>query len=361
MNNNHQYIAQNRHQRLAKIILTSISLVILIWAFSLDIFSQSYGGGYSEGYLFRDVGSRQVAMAGAYTAIANEPSAIFYNPAGLGFFGSEPMVTSSFAALGFGRAHTTISWGQEVYDNLGLGFGINSLFSGSFTGRDIMGNDIGEFADFQYAFVASGAYRIESASMGVSLKYLTNNLRGSMTTASGYSLDVGTKFNVLDLVSVGIAVQNINANMFWNNAEEDIEQLPFMVRTGVAMEFGLNDEVYETRSTVTGELEQIYVPASRYILVGIDAVLIQNDITPSLVLGIEAVPHELIAFRGGIELYGDDMGVPMIFPMTIWGAGISIKPDIKDMPFNMDIDYSVAPEVLTDSGIGHHITLIFEF
>lgn len=338
-----------------------LMFLLVIISFSIEIFPQSIGGGYSESYLLRNVGARQIALAGAYAAIANEPIAIYYNPAGLGFLSTDPMVASTFSSLGFGRSHTSLTWAQEVYPNLGAGVGINGLVSGSFTGRDIKGNPIGDFSDFQYSFVAAAAYRIESASMGASVKYMTNNLIGSSTSAHGYGFDVGTKFNVLDMVSVGIAVQNISANMFWNNPNKDMETLPYVVRAGIAMEYGLNDEVYKTRSTVTGEPEDVYIPASRYVLFGLDVLMIQNDVTPSLVLGVEAVPHELIAFRGGIELYGDDMGEPMLFPMTIWGAGVSLRPDIEGIPFSFDIDYSISNEYLTESGIGHHLSLIFVF
>jgi hypothetical protein len=323
--------------------------------------AQTSNGGYAEAYLFRNVGARPISMAGAYTAIANEPGTIFYNPAGLGFFAPEPMITSGVSVLSMGRTHSAIAWGQEVYEKIGVGFGINSFNSGSFEARNIKGHSYGEYSNWQYSITAAAAYRQEFASIGASVKYLTNNLIGSDYYGNGFAIDIGTKFNVLDMFSVGVAVQNISGMMMWNNPAETTDMLPFKVRAGIAMEYGLNDEEYTTRSTATGELETIYVPATRYVLFGIDAVLTQHAMSPDLVFGVEAAAHEMIVFRGGMSIYGADMGEPQLFPMTYWGGGVSVRPEIDNLPFALHIDYSVANEHVSASGISHNVSLMFAF
>ncbi len=340
-------------------IITFISLFIV--GMSFQLYSQSTGGGYAESYLYRNIGARAVAMAGAYTAIVNEPVAVFYNPAGLGFFPSEPMVTTNFSPIGFGRTHTSLAWGQTILDNLGVGIGINSYSSGVFQGRDVRGNKTVDLQSWQYSFVASAAYRIQSASIGASVKYLRSQLSGTNTYANGFALDVGTKFNVMDLFSVGVAVNNISGMMKWNTVDKEQEFIPYSVRAGIAMEFELNEEPISTRSTITGEPGNVIVPASRYVLVDLDVVMTQFEMSPSVVLGVEVVAHELLAFRGGIALYGEDKGMPKIFPMTTWGGGISFRPELDGLPFRTHVDYSISNEYITDSGISHHISLLFEF
>ncbi len=344
-----------------------IIIKILIYAslflagLSFQLYSQSTGGGYAESYLYRNVGARAVAMAGAYTAIVNEPGAIFYNPSGLGFFANQPMVATTFSPIGFGRTHASMAWGQTVDENIGVGFGINSYSSGAFQGRDVRGNKTVDLQSWQYSLTGSAAYRIESASIGASVKYLRNQVSGTNTSADGFALDIGTKFNVMDLFSVGMAVNNISGMMMWNTADEEQEFLPYSVRAGIAMEFGLNEESRTTRSTITGELENVYVPATRYVLVALDAILTQFEMSPSIVLGVEVSAHELLAFRGGIAIYGEDMGQPKIFPMTTWGGGISLRPELDGLPFKTHLDYTISNEYITNSGIGHHISLLFEF
>lgn len=339
--------------------------VFLLSIASLDIFAQATAGGFSQAYMMRDLGARPVAMAGAYTAVSNDPFAVFYNPAGLAYFSSQPIVASSVANLGLGRSNATLAFGQQITENIGVGLGLNTLFSGSFISRDIMGNPHNKMASNQYTISGIGAYSMEFASVGVALKYLIDNLEGAPTQATGASLDIGAKFNVFDLFSFGIAVQNIGGQMVWNLKENSNEAIPYTIRTGIAMEYGLNAEEYTTRSTTDGEIETVFVPASRYILFGIDAVYHQYDLSPTFVIGTELLLHELIGFRGGIAIYGDDLGVPKFFPMTVWGGGISLRPELDEIfgpiPFKANIDYSISKEHLSETGILHNISIIFEF
>lgn len=346
----------------AAIIVFAIALYLI---FPLIANAQPSGGGYAEPYLLRPTTARPASMGGAYTAIVNEPDGIFYNPAGLGFFGSEPMLSSSIASLGLGRTHATFSWGQLINENVGIGLGMNSFVSGAFAARDGKGNQLGTYQDFQFSLAAAASYRIEFASIGAALKMLKHNLIGSSISSTGFGLDIGTKFNVMDMFSAGIAVQNISGFSFWNTKAEPMDALPFAVRAGVAMEFALSEGTPAV-DPVTGEETQL--PASRFVLVGFDAVLNQHESTPTLIIGAEAVAHEVIAFRGGFSVYGDDLGVPKLFPMTYWGGGVSIRPDGGNkgqqppmFPFKLHIDYTITGDKINTSGVSHYLSLVFLF
>ncbi len=356
-------ITSRRNSSFLKCSIGTVLSILIFFAMDTVAFSQASGGGYSEAYLLRDVGGRALSMGGAYTAISNDPTAIFYNPAGLGFLANKPQVTGGISSLGHSRTQSSIAWAQSIYPRLGVGFGINSFSTGSFQGRDIQGNPIGDFSALQYALNLAGAYSLENAAIGFNFKYLTNNLTGSQINATGYGLDVGTKFDVLNMVSVGVAVQNISGMMFWNNANEDYEYLPYTVRAGIAMEYGLNDELYTTRSSIDGEIEEVYIPPTRYIIVSMDAVLRQYEEAPSFVLGTEIVFHEFFAFRGGLDFYGDDNGESKFLPMNNWAAGFSVRPNPQDLhlPFSLHIDYSLANSSLTENNLSHHISFYLEF
>jgi hypothetical protein len=337
-----------------------LALFLIFIAISASSLAQKTSGGYGESYLLRDVGARPISMAGAYSAIVNEPTAIFYNPAGLDAFGERPQFTSMFSMLEFGRTHSALAWGQSFFENIGFGVGINSYTTGAFTARDIMGNPRGEYTNWQFSIVGGASYSIEFATFGAAVKYLSNNLLNSGTCADGVAIDIGSKFNVMDLFNFALAIQNVSGYMWWDTQSEETQLLPFTIRTGIAMEYGLNEDSYITRSTVTGEIEEVFIPATRYILMGLDAIFTQHELGPTITLGVEAVPHEVIAFRGGIALLGDDMGEMKLFPMTVWGGGVSIRPDIDDLPVFF-IDYSISADHLAANRVGHHIALFFEF
>ena len=356
---NSSRLRAHRHVLYTRILHPAI-LILLI---PVILYAQPEGGGYAESYLLRNIGGRPTAMAGAYSAISNEPNTIFYNPAGLSGLSTQPMFSSMHTFMEWGRTHTSLAWGQNFFDNWGFGAGINNFTTGSFTARDIKGNPLGDFTDWQFAFFGGASYRMEFASMGVAVKYLSHNLVNSDYRADGFAFDLGSKFNVMDMFNFAVSIQNISAMMFWNTPSGEDDLLPYTIRTGIAMEYGMNDEEYQTRNTVTGELETVYVPSTKYILVGIDAVLTQFENAPRFILGVEGVPHELIAFRGGIAVLGDNKGVYGLFPMTDWGLGVSLRPDHEELqlPFKINIDYSVSADYLSTSGIAHHLSVEIEF
>lgn len=324
-----------------------------------DSLAQMSDGGYSEPWLRQNIGARPIAMGGVYSAIVNEPSGIFYNPAGVAFMPSAPTFNTSISSLGLGRTHASLAWAQEIIPQFGIGAGINNIYSGSFTGRNIQGAPTRELNNNQISAMLVGSYRLEYFSMGAAVKYINNSLNGANISASGVAFDLGVKLNVLDLFSFGLAMNNIGGSMKWNTLSSASEDIPFTIRTGIAAEFGINDESIVTRTSITGEEETINIPPTRYLLVGLDAVMNQYDATPSFIIGAEVVPHELLAIRAGISLYGENEGVAQILPMNYWGAGLSIRPPLE-MAFNLHIDYSVSNQYMAQSSIAHHVSLIFE-
>jgi len=323
------------------------------------LISQTHYGGYSEPWLTRNVGARPIAMGGVNSAIVNEPSGIFYNPAGSAFMSHTPTFNTSVSMLGFGRTNATLAYGQEILPSFGVGFGFNNNYAGSFTGRNIKGAPTKELNNNQISAMLGASYRFEFISMGAAIKYLNNSLNGASISANGIAYDLGIKLNVLDLFSFGLAMNNIGGTMKWNTASEISENIPYIIRTGVAAEFGINEETYVTRATITGEEETISIPPTRYLLLGMDAVMHQYDASPSFILGAEIVPHELVALRGGLSIYGDKEGTTQILPMNYWGAGVSFRPQL-DLGFNIHIDYSISNEFINDSRVAHTVSMIFE-
>jgi hypothetical protein len=344
----------------------NISQFILLLILLIPVFSeaQQINGGYGFSYLQRDVGSRAVSMGGAYTAIVNEPSGLFYNPAGAAFFSEESTITSSVTNLDLGRTHANLAWGEAINDHIGIGFGVNSFNSGAFQGTDIRGNSTNSLQDWQYSFNMAAAYMRDNVSVGVALKYLKQNLFGSDINSQGVALDLGTRFDVFELLSVGMSVQNLASMQINREFDEEpsvLEALPWSVRTGVAMEFGLNEQIISRRSPDTGRIEEIYMPPTEYILVSIDAVQYQFDANPQFMFGIEAVPDERLGIRAGFTFIGFDDTEYKVFPMTNWGAGLSFRPTFDFIPFGLILDYSVSREFIATSGISHNVGLMLEF
>lgn len=327
-------------------------------------FAQMDNGGYGFSYLQRDVGTRASSMGGAYTAIVNEPAGLFYNPAGVAFLPDNSTITTSVTNLSLGRTHANLSWGETVNDEIGIGFGINSFNSGVFQGTDVRGNNTTQLQDWQYSFNLAAAYMEDNVSVGVAMKYLKQNLFGSDINSQGVAIDFGTRFDLFEMISVGASVQNLASMQFWREYDEEnaiLETIPWSVRAGVAMEFGLNEKYISRRSPETGRVEEIYMPPTEYVLISIEAVQYQFDSNPQFMFGMEAVPDERMAIRAGFTFIGFDDGDYSIFPMTNWGAGLSFRPTFEFLPFGFILDYSVAREFIADTGISHNIGFMLEF
>ncbi len=346
-----------------KILFRLVILVLLSGPASL-LWAQQPDGGYPESYLLRHTGARAVALGGAYTAVVNEPAALFYNPAGLAFMSERAQVSTMFTLLEFGRQHNMIAYGQTFGEFIGIGAGVNNFTAGTFTARNGAGDPLGEYSNQQLAVQGGFGIRIAeaSASIGVAGKYLLNTLKGPNIRGDGWAIDIGTKIQVAKLLSVGIAVDNIAGEMKWNNEAALVEKIPFTLRAGVAAEFGFDERVYTARTTVLGSEKVVREQANAYALVSLEGSIRRFDRAPSFALGVEIAPAKVLAFRGGTAFYADNTdGSSRWFNFDSYGVGIAIKPDIKELPFQFSLEYALASDVLANKSISHHLALLLKF
>lgn len=323
------------------------------------LFAQANSDGLGEAYLSIPVGARAAALAGAYTAVANEPNALFFNPGALGFIAAENQFALMTSPMQFGRTHAALAYARSFDETFAISGGINSIQHSSFTARNIQGQSIGEFTNRQYAFTLGGAWRYDFLALGAAGKYLLNELNGSDARGSGFALDLGAKANIADMFTFGLAFQNIGARLNWNSSTGN-DLTPYTVRAGLATEIGLDDDELISRSTVRGDMQTVLMPSTRYILLTAEAVLQQYANTPTLMLGTEIQLIQDFAIRGGAAIYGPDKGKNVFMPLTSWGAGLSLRPSFANLPFPMQIDYALAGDYLSGNGISHHFTLLFQ-
>lgn len=323
-------------------------------------FGQSMSPGLAESYLQRPVGARALGLAGAYTAVSNEPNALFFNPAGLGFLFDKPQFSLTVAPLALGRTQGSLAYAQKIYPEFSIGAGVNSLLHKSFTGRNAAGQETGTFSNQQYTFAVGAAWHNDDISLGASGKYLLNTLSGASASGTAFLADFGAKVNMFDLFTIGAAIQNIGGRISWDGTANN-DLIPFTFRGGAAMEIGLNEETYEVRSTVRGEPETISLPATQYVLVSLDVVAHQHDKTPFLLLGAEYVHTDFFSVRGGMAVLSDNLGKAEFLPFTTWGAGVSIIPPIPSLPFQFHIEYALSGDAAAGSGIANTISLLMQF
>jgi hypothetical protein len=158
-------------------------------------------------YLTYDVGARAAGMGGAMAGLADDVSAIFYNPAGL----------ATQNPIEIGLQHVLL-FNSTMYDFLGfampipdfghIGLGLVNLNSGGFDVRDeeYQPLAISNSVD-QGAFCLSYARDLTNElSLGANLKIAYENIFGHSGT--GFGVDLGGLYSVIPELQVGVFINN---------------------------------------------------------------------------------------------------------------------------------------------------------
>lgn len=199
-------------------------LVAVLWS-AAPLLAQD--GGYAGAELRVGLGARPVAMGEAFTAIADDGSAPFFNPAGAAWI-RKRIFGASYRFLEFDRRHGYLSLIVPVQGEASLGFTWVNSSVGDVLERDDIGQVAGELKDHHNQFGANFAKRFTKAlSAGANVKYLQKTVAG----ASAYSIafDLGTQFRFRDLrrwqghplsgLSLGFAAENILARFTFNSTD----------------------------------------------------------------------------------------------------------------------------------------------
>ena len=170
------------------------------------------GGGAAYEFLRNDVGARAAALAGTFAAFSDDPTLLFYNPAGLTTM-TAPRGTAGFFKhlLDINAGH--VGYAGELADIGWFGAGILYTSYGSVDERDELGNMLGTFGASDLAFVAGYANTLDgNFSYGANLKFVFSSLAGYSSTA--LALDLGVQYAVPDSrVTVGASVRNLGTQL----------------------------------------------------------------------------------------------------------------------------------------------------
>ena len=184
--------------------------------------------GVADTSLQVPVGARALGMGGAFSAIADDGTAIFWNPAGLPWLGHQEISLSHADLYGSGIRDDFISfilpltsnqaaavdWYQSGYDDDELGFGESRI-------------------DLAY-----GRKFGSTVSVGAGVKYLQRHvdLDGStVRRGSGFGLDVGVLFRPLRTLRVSAVVQDaFDTQLDYSDGNGSSIAYPRTTRVGAA-------------------------------------------------------------------------------------------------------------------------------
>ncbi|MFC1669010.1 OmpP1/FadL family transporter [Spirochaetota bacterium] len=186
------------------------------------------------------LGSRAAMLGGAYTAMSEDISGTYYNPAGIAFIKSFSLSMSANAYSYKKQSRKDeVGWDMKVdtvdflpttfgfnltFDPVTIAFSIYQTDNYIFSSIDASGNNVDKFeVDMKsYLMGPSVAWRIlDSLSIGVSVFYryyrgkvslflgsLGDSVMQSDYTYGGIIINTGIKYNITDNIKVGFSYQN---------------------------------------------------------------------------------------------------------------------------------------------------------
>ncbi len=348
------------YRSIVRIVVT----IILLSIGGIVLRAQQIDGGLPGAFLSRPIGVRALGLGGVYTAMGNESGALWYNPSSLMALTDRPQLSFGSSVLGLGRTQNVISYGQTLEDGqIGIGGTINHMRLGTALGRDQQGTITGEFTNDMFAIQGGVAAKYGISSFGVSLKYINNTLSGLNLGGSGYGIDVGMRFDIEEVVTVGVSAQNILGSMSWNSVSET---LPYVIRLGVATEFLLEENAVDPEPPASslpfsgGVSIPRYYPDD-YVSLGMEMSFMRGDAIPTLKVAAEFFFMDMVAVRGSVPIVSQDFLKPSFFNTNQFGAGIGFRQSLDQEPFAFQIDYAVSRDRVNTTGIAHHLSVSVQF
>lgn len=223
---------------------------IIVIALLMAVASSALGqdAGQPGEFLRYGVGGRALGMGRAFTAVADDASAIYWNPGGLAglyqkgfnlmFMSADLYGGTKYSYWAAGIPLTEFHIRSPVFRNLSywsLGIGYVRLSTGGFEARNEKNIPGAEFSDVQDALILCVTRRIEflgqEMGLGGNIKYIRHKLFGKESSVFG--VDFGFKLiPSIGWMNLGFALKNINRpNIGFEDGGHDI--IPRTGRIGI--------------------------------------------------------------------------------------------------------------------------------
>jgi hypothetical protein len=219
-------------------------------------------------------GARPTALAGAFTAISDDATSVYYNPGGLAFLegtNATLMHCNWLPGLWPGMFYEYSAIAHSIQGRGTPGFNVIYLTTGETDVINERGDFLGRYTTFDVApAVAYGFPVLPNLGVGLSAKLIYSFLVPDWVwkampelgiekggTGITWAFDAGTLYKPFDFLAVGLAVANLGPNISYTSSGES-DPLPRMLRLGLAY-YPLKHEIFSV--CITPEISKILVGA----------------------------------------------------------------------------------------------------
>jgi hypothetical protein len=258
-------------------------------------------------FLSIPVGARALGMGGAFVALANDASAMYWNPGGLAqLTGREAMFTHAEWVADLKFNYGGIALPVEGVGTIGVNFSALSMDEMERTTEDYPEGTGTTFSAGSYAIGVTYARNLTDwFAIGGNFKFINEKIWNS--SANGFAVDLGTLFTTpFPGLKFGAGISNFGTKMHMTGDD-------LLVLKAVSTNQGSNQAVNANFSTdqfdlpLTLRIGLAYQPIDdeeQILTVAVDA-LHPNDNTESLNMGVEYTTfHRILSIRGGYNGLG---------------------------------------------------------
>ena len=360
-----------------KKIFTYTLCITLFLASTFAVYSAQFigvgaGSGSTEAYAkvgmaggqFLKIGhgARGTGMAGAVSALSNDLSSVFWNPAGVADIPSlaaEFDYTQWFA----GMNHNFGAIGLPISDGYALALHFTSLSTPEMERTTIERpeglNTFFTASDVSVGFTFAG-YLTDQFSFGITGRYLNTSV--SNAQATGFSFDVGTKYNTgIQGIVLGVSLHGLTTELTYEGNEfnrtvqimrsawqppTDVKLIPNPFNIPLLFRANVCFDIIGESHKSTAQLSRSQV--QEHVLVGALDFTTTSDSPEQFALGLEYIWSNLIAVRAGYRIGNDVQG---------FSGGVGIN--YFSGSFSGRIDYSISP-LAYDLGLVNRISVSFD-
>ena len=192
--------------------MTRIRHILFFFLLSSLGYSVDKTGTTAAKFLSTNIGSKAVGMGGAFTALANDGSAMYWNPAGIGFNRLRNVYVNHsdwIADIAFDYFSLSIPLNKNRF----LGINVTSVTMGEMEVTRYGNEDTGEtFSASDNAFGLTYALNLtDRFSIGFNGKYIQQTIANNH--ANGLALDLGTLFDTPYGFRLGTSISNFGPKM----------------------------------------------------------------------------------------------------------------------------------------------------
>jgi hypothetical protein len=197
-------------------------VVILILSHVFILFAQDHNS--AAAYIRMGLGARVIAMGEAGSAVTNDVTSIYWNPAGLNNMKDIEFSSMYSLNMGYDRSLMNAAIGKRFhFGSLALNW-INASTS-DIEGYDESDQPTGYFSDSNHNIALSFANNVKRFQYGVSTKIYLSMMDGD--SKSGMGIDIGAKYDLNQYLVAGLMVRDL-----YGKLGED--KIPYQFSVGIA-------------------------------------------------------------------------------------------------------------------------------